>query len=61
MPMKKYNPDVIIKRHTAAGLFLIILITIFAVEFFTNAIANLFHLPTFPESLLDALMTVLVS
>lgn len=42
-------------------LFLIVLLIIFVTEIFTNAIANLFHLPTLPESLLDAFLTALAA
>ena len=49
------------KKPGAVGLFLTILIIVFVVEIFTNAVANLFRLPTFQESLVDAILTILVS
>ena len=59
--MKKYNTDISNKSRTAAGLFVIILLIVFITEVFTNAIANLFRLPTLQESLLDAFLTVMVA
>lgn len=61
MTMKKDNSKALIKSHTAAELFFIILLIVFVTETFTNAIANLFRLPILPESLLDAFLTVLVA
>lgn len=46
-------------RHTAAGLFLTLLITVFALNFSINVLTNFLALPPIYESIVDSILLVL--
>ena len=59
MSMKKRNFNFIVKRRTAVGLFLTLLLIIFITDVFTNVITNIFNLPVIPESIVDGILIIL--